>query len=230
MEEINLKELWHYFMSKIYITILTIIVCILLGNIYLFCFQTPLYKSTTSLVLVNEERSSTSITQNDITLNNNLVTTYSEIMKSRNVLSQVVTNLGLDESVESLSSCISVSSLTNTQIIRVDVSRESKVEAKEIANELARVFASEITSIYKIQNISVVDKAQLASKPYNISIVKQNAIYVVLGIALGMGIVFIIFYFDTSIKDTKTIEEKLDLTVLGIVPKVGDKNGSKKQK
>ena len=43
-----------------------------------------------------------------------------------------------------------------------------------------------------------------------------------------MGIIFIIFYFDTSIKDAKTVEEKLDLTVLGVVPKVGDKYGSKK--
>lgn len=229
MEEINLKELWHYFMSKIYITVLIIIICILLGNLYLFCFQKPLYRSTTSLVLVNEERSSSGITQNDITLNNNLVPTYSEIIKSRKVLSQVVRNLGLNESVENLSTCINVSSVTNTQIIRVDVSRESNVEAKEIANELASVFATEIsTKYYKIQNISVLDKAQLAAKPYNISIVKQNAIYVILGIVLGMGIVFVIFYFDTSIKDAKMIEEKLDLTVLGIVPKVGDRNGSKK--
>ena len=73
MEEINLKELWHYFISKISIAIIAMITCVLLGNIYVFCFQVPLYRSTTSLVLVKEERSTTSITQNDITLNNNLV-------------------------------------------------------------------------------------------------------------------------------------------------------------
>ena len=108
MEEINLKELWHYFMSKIEVALIAMIICILIGNIYLFCFQTPLYKSTTSLVLVKEERSTTSITQNDITLNNNLVSTYSEIIKSRNVLSQVIENLKMNESVEDLSKCISV--------------------------------------------------------------------------------------------------------------------------
>ncbi len=228
MEEINLKELWHYFMSKSYIAIGTMIICILIGNIYLFCFQTPLYKSTTSLVLVNEERSSASITQSDITLNNNLVTTYSEIIKSRNVLSQVAENLELDESVENLSRSISVYSVTDTQIIKVDVSRESNEEAKDIANEIAKVFSKEIRSIYRIQNISVVDEATLATSPYNINIIKQNVIYSIAGIIIGMGIIFVIFYFDTSIKDVKTVEEKLDLTVLGVVPKVGDKHGSKK--
>ena len=228
MEEINLKELWHYFMSKSYIAIAAMIICILVGNIYLFCFQTPLYKSTTSLVLVNEERSAASITQSDITLNNNLVTTYSEIIKSRNVLSQVAENLELDESVENLSRSISVYSVTDTQIIKVDVSRESNEEARDIANELADVFSKEIRSIYRIQNISVVDEATLATSPYNISIIKQNAIYSIVGMLIGMGIIFVIFYFDTSIKDVKTVEEKLDLTVLGVVPKVGDKHGSKK--
>lgn len=228
MEEINLKELWHYFISKISIAIIAMITCVLLGNIYVFCFQVPLYKSTTSLVLVKEERSTTSITQNDITLNNNLVSTYSEIIKSRNVLSQVIENLGMEESVETLSRCVNVSSITDTQIIKVDVSRESNIEAKEIADEIAEVFSQEIINIYGIQNISVVDKAQLAENPYNISIIKQNVIYSILGVMLGVGIIFIIFYFDTSIKDAKTVEEKLDLTVLGVVPKVGEKHGSKK--
>lgn len=68
MEEINLKELWHYFLSKISIILIIVIICVLAGNVYLFCLQTPLYKSTTSLVLVSEENTNTSITQNDITL------------------------------------------------------------------------------------------------------------------------------------------------------------------
>ena len=134
----------------------------------------------------------------------------------------------MNESVEYLSKCISVSSITDTQIIKVAVSRESNEEAKAIADEIADVFTQEIINIYGIQNISVVDKAQLSENPYNISIVKQNAIYGAMGLILGMGIIFIIFYFDTSIKDAKTVEEKLDLTVLGVVPKVGEKHGKKK--
>jgi capsular polysaccharide biosynthesis protein len=35
-----------------------------------------------------------------------------------------------------------------------------------------------------------------------------------------MGIVFVIFYFDTSIKSADEIENKLGLPVIGIIPKV----------
>lgn len=228
MEEINLKELWHYFMSKIHIIIITMMLGVLIGNIYLFFIQTPMYKSTTSLVLVNEASNNTTITQNDILLNNNLVQTYSEIIKSRKVLSQVVRNLDLEESVEMLSNSTNVSAVTNTQLIKIVVSHSSNQQAKKIANEIAEVFVEEIQKIYKIQNISIVDKAQAATNPYNVSVVKQNIIYLLFGMIAGVGITFMIYYFDTSVKDAKTVEEKLNLTVLGVVPKVGDKHEKKK--
>ena len=37
---------------------------------------------------------------------------------------------------------------------------------------------------------------------------------------LSCGIIFIKFYFDTTIKTVEEIENKLGLTVLGILPKV----------
>lgn len=225
MEEINIKELWNYFLSKYFIVIITILICIVLGNIYLFYIQTPLYKSTTSLVLVSEENSNSTITQNDITLNNNLVSTYTEIIKSRAVLSEVIENLKLEENVEQLTKSINVSSTTNTQLIKVEVCRKDKKEARNIASEIASVFSTKIKDIYKIQNISIIDEAQLPKKPYNMNVIKQNIISVGIGCILSFGIVFMLFYFDTSIKDAKTIEEKLKLTVFGTVPKVGDKNG-----
>lgn len=226
MEEINIKELCKYFLSKYYILLITIIISVLVGNIYLFYLQKPMYKSTTSLVLVSEENTSSSITQNDITLNNNLVSTYSEIIKSRTVLQDVIKNLNLNESVESLSNSVSVSSTTNTQLIKVEVRRKSSYEAKDIAQEIAQVFSEKIQNIYRIQNVSVIDEAEVAVNPYNMNIVKQNIIYILGGIILSIGIIFIIFYFDTSIKDVKTVEEKLGLTVFSIVPKVGDKNAT----
>lgn len=227
MEEINIKELWSYFISKYYILIIAVVACLIIGNVYLFAFQTPLYKSTTSLVLVNEESNKDSITQNDINLNNNLVSTYSEIIKSRTVLAKVKKNLGLKDSVDSLYKSINVSAVTNTQLIKIDVRRESKQEAKDIANEIATVFSKEIKNIYKIQNISIIDKAQIAKNPCNISFIKQNIIYFIAGCLISLIIIFILFYFDTTIKDSKVIEEKLGLTVFGTVPKVGDHYGSR---
>ncbi len=222
MEEINLKELGRYFVSKIYILFIIIAVILLVGNIHLIFFKTPLYKSDTTLLLIaNEEDANSS---NTVALINNLVPTYTELMKSRKVLSTVIETLQLDESVGDLSSQVNVSSITGTQIIKIEVSNKDGRNAMRIANELAKIFMKEIKEKYGFENITVIDEAKEASLPYNINIPKQNIIYLLISLVLGIGIIFVLFYFDTSIKDAKMVEDKFNLTVLGSVPKVGDKN------
>ena len=221
MEEINLKELWRYFISKFYIILIAVVGCLLIGNIYLAFFQVPLYHSSTSLILANTE----GITQTDISINKSLISTYNEFIKSKKVLTQVINNLNLKVSYGTLSSRVSTSAVGDTQLIKIVVSDESPQTARNVANEIAKIFSKEIAEYYKIENIAVVDEATVENSPYNINATRQNIIYLVVGFVLGFAIIFIIFYFDTSIKDAETIEDKLNLTVLGTVPKVGERNG-----
>ena len=63
MEEIDLKELFEFFMSKISLLIvITVSVC-LLGSMYGLFLQTPMYSSYTTVVLSSEN----TITQTDVT-------------------------------------------------------------------------------------------------------------------------------------------------------------------
>ena len=221
MEEINLKELWRYFVSKIYILFIVTAAVLLLGNIYLVFMQTPLYSSDTTLLLVSEQ----DVDSGNVNLINNLVPTYRELITSRSLLSEVVNNLNLDESTASLASQVTVTSMTGTQIIKIQVSNKDSKNAKRIADEIAKLFAKEVKERYGFENISVIDEAKQANSPYNVNVVKQNIIYLLVSIVLGVGIIFVLFYFDTSIKDANTVEDKFNLTVLGTVPKVGEKNG-----
>ncbi len=219
MEEIDLRELFDYFKSNFMWIIVTVILFIGIGNVYTILTRVPMYKGNTTIVLVSENKNE-SYNQNELQLNKNLVGTYSEIIKSRNVLSQVIDNLGLDMTVESLSKNVSVEAVQNTEIIKISVGADDPEVAARIANEIASVFTTEIKKIYKLNNVSVVDKAVDSIKPYNVNYVKDNIIYIAVGIALSCGLIFINFYFDTTIKTSEEIENKLGLTVIGIVPKV----------
>ncbi len=224
MEEINLKELFNYFISKITILVIIVLLVIILGNIYSLFIKTPLYQSTTKLVLVSESNAATGITQGDVQLNSNLVTTYTEIIKSRDIVNKVIKNLDLDdETTESLTKKISVSTTTNTQTISIRVSDPDNNKAKVISDELARVFSEEIISIYKLDNVHIYETATVAEKPYNMNFKKEFVIYTAIGLVLGCGIIFLMFMLDTSVKTSEDIEDKLGLTLLGIVPKVGGK-------
>ena len=224
MEEIDLKELLNYFWNKKLIIILFVLVFSIGGFIYTSKIQKPLYKSYTTILLTKEEGSAT-ITSNDISLNRNLVDTYREIIKSRNVVGKVITNLNLDYSVDELMKKISVENINDTEIIRISVVDADEWKSMTIADEIAKVFNTEVVKLYSIQNIGVIDTAELPSKPYNVNPVKTTALAAAIGAVLSLGIVFVIFYFDSTIKGSEEIEKKLGLVVIGTIPMSGGRRG-----
>lgn len=217
MEEINLKEVYSYFKAKILWILLAIVIIVIIGNVYTIITRVPMYQSNTTIVLVGESKKEYS--QSDSLLNQNLIGTYSEIITSRKVLQQVIDNLKLKTTIDELSSNITTSSVEDTEIIRITVNNERKKQAAEIADEVAEVFSDEIQDIYNLENVAIIDKAEVANSPYNINYVKDNIIYLAIGIVLSFGVVFVMYYFDTTIKSSEVVEEKLGLTVIGIVPK-----------
>ncbi len=217
MEEINLKEVYSYFKSRLLWMILAIVVIVIIGNVYTIVTRVPMYQSNTTIVLVGESKKGYS--QTDSQLNQNLIGTYSEIITSRKVLQQVIDNLKLKMTVDELSQNITTSSVEDTEIIRITVNNEKKKMAVKIADEVASVFSEEIQDIYNLENVAIIDKAEEADAPYNINYVKDNVIYLMIGVVLSFGVVFVMYYFDTTIKSSETVEEKLGLTVIGIVPK-----------
>ena len=217
MEEINLKEVYSYFKSRLLWMILAIVVIVIIGNVYTILTRIPMYQSNTTIVLVGESKKGYS--QTDSQLNQNLIGTYSEIITSRKVLQQVIDNLKLKMTVDELSKNITTSSVEDTEIIRITVNNEKKKMAVKIADEVASVFSEEIQDIYNLENVAIIDKAEVAKEPYNINYVKDNVIYLMIGVVLSFGVVFVMYYFDTTIKSSEIVEEKLGLTVIGIVPK-----------
>lgn len=228
MEEIDLKELFEFIKKKIGLLItITVVIC-LLGCVYGLFIQKPMYKSYTTIILGgNETTASQTITQSDITLNKNLVDTYAEIVKSRRVLEQVIAELDLEETYEELSNKISVSAVNNTEIIKITVADSNPIEAKNVANVTANFFSKEVVKLYNMNNVNVLDEANEANEPYNINIPKQVIIYFFIGIIIALSILFIIFYFDRTIKSVEQVEQKIKLPILGGVEEY--KKGGKRK-
>lgn len=217
METIDLKDLFDYYKSKLGVVILFVVLVGILGCLYGLFIQKPMYKSSTSIVLISEAKDNSQLTYNDVSVNQNLVSTYSEIVKSKRVLSQVINNLNLNYTYGALSNNIEVSSVTGTQIIKITVTDENSKTAMKVANEIGKVFAKEIPELYNISNVNILDTAEVAPSAYNVNITKQSAIFLLAGLVLGLGVVFVMYYFDRSVKNASQIEDKLKLPVLATV-------------
>ena len=166
MEEINIKDLFEFFISKIRIITLVVLIVVLIGAVYSLCFQEPMFESTTNMVLTGTASASGSttnieggeaITQNDINLNSKLVATYREIIKSKTVLKDVINTLDLEYTTKELYRNITVSTVADTEMISITVKSLNAEEAAKVANKLAEIFSENIKEIYIIKNISIID-------------------------------------------------------------------------
>lgn len=221
MEELDLQELFRYYLRKLPIILGVMILVLLGGYIYIKNFQVPMYHGTTTLILIQKQNDETNdITQSELNISEKLVSTYTEIIKSRRVLSPVIKNLKLDASIDELKRKIDVSSVNDTSIIKITVSYESNFMAVSIANSLATVFKEEISKIYNLENISIIDEAIPEDDPYNINVSKQLVMYSLISTVMTCALLFVIFYFDNNIKGKKEVETKLNLPVLGEIPVV----------
>lgn len=224
MEELEIKDILAIFGQKIVMIVILTAIITTTGILYTLFIQTPMYSSNVTMVLTaptslkDDSTSTSTITQNDLLLNQKLVSTYGEIVKSRKISDQVIKNLALKYSPEELTKLISVSSKKDTEMLQITVVNKDPEIAASVANSLAEVFSKEIVNIYNIKNVSIIDKAIVSDSPYNISIAKQIILFFCSGIVISLFLSFVLYYFDTTVKDPEEVEKRLGMSVLSVVP------------
>lgn len=217
-DEIDLKELFSIFWSKKLQIFMIIVLFVALGIFYTMYLVKPDYKSSTTLVLTKNTTDNETITQSEVNLNQKLVATYTTLIKSDNVLRQVIHNLGLNIDEEDLRKSVSVSLVNGTQLIEVCVTNEIPENARIYASEITKVFIKKVKDIYKIDNISLIDEAKIESTPYNVNHVKDIVVFTFIGLVVAFVYIFIENLLDTTVKTVDEAEKRLNLNVLASIP------------
>jgi capsular polysaccharide biosynthesis protein len=210
----TLKKRWKLIM------LLTLIAALVSGTISYFLL-TPIYQSSTQ-ILVNQKQSENQLDSTQIRSNIDMINTYSVIIKSPAILEKVIDELELDQSVDQLSQKITINSQENSQVFSLTVQDSNSAKAVEIANTVSSIFQEDIKDIMKVDNVSILAKAEVKENP---TPVKPNpllniAIAVVVGLMAGIGLAFLLEYLDNTIKDEDDIERLLDLPLLGSIQKI----------
>lgn len=230
-ETISLKEIFGTVKKHLGLIITCTIVAALIAAVVSFFVLTPIYQSST-LFLVNQTQDSggqDSINQATIRTNIELINTYNEIIRSEAILGEVVEVLNLTDSVGSLKNSVQVSSAQNSQVVTLSVKHTDPAMATAIANTTVEVFKDRIVDIMNVaDNVSVISEAQTPTSPAPVAPnPKLNiAIAVVLGLMVGVGVAFLIEYLDTSVRTEEDIQEKLGITLLGVIPMIDSEDMS----
>lgn len=185
-----------------------------------FFLITPKYGTDTQLVVQsNQETLTNANLQSDLTGNVMMVNTYKDLIKSDVVLDQVSLQLAKEDGIQytsnELNKMISVTQSQNSQMFSIRVVSINAKEAMEIANKTAIIFKEKAVEILKVDKVSIISPAKLQTTPVSPNKKLNLLIGAVIGLLLGFLIVFLLEFLDKTVKDTKFIENDLDLPLLG---------------
>lgn len=218
-ETIDLREYLAIIKKKAWIIAAITAVTTFVSAFLSFFVLSPVYEAKTTLIVNTDQKNDDTITGDEFSVTQRLAVTYGEIIKSRTVLEPVIEKLGLDISYDDLSKMVTVSPVKDTQIINISVQDTNPLKSKDIANSIPEVFTKEVKRITKANSVEVIDKAVEPLSPIKPNKLMNVLIAFVLGIMIGLFVVFLIEYMDNKMKTPQDVEKHLDLPILGVIPK-----------
>lgn len=216
-EEISLSELFATLKNKLGLIISLSLLGLLLTALYTFFIVTPMYESTTQLLVNRTADEGTGIQLNDINTNVRMIDTYKDIIKGPVILDEVKDNLNTDFTAGQLGNMVQITANANSQVFSLTIQTDNPIEAMEIANEIATTFQNKISDIMNVENVSIISKATVKNNPVSPNIPMNLAIGLILGLMVGVGIAFLQTYLDNTIKGNTFINESIGWPDLGSI-------------
>lgn len=220
--EIDLLELLSELKRKIWIILSFFIAFLFMGYVYTTYFTDAKYTSSASVMVIVEEDDEAG--EYDYLNAARLLDSVAQLMTMDVIMEKVSDSLALDipnESLGSFANGISVEASETAFFIEVSYTSTDKVLAKDIVNE---VIDQTIYVTSETQEIPfLVDHIKRVSYAYDGIYSSPNkvmymAIFGMIGIMLGSGLVLLLYMMKNTVKSKNEIVDLIHLQVLGEIP------------
>lgn len=224
-ETISLKELLATLKKRLLLIVSITVIAAIISGVVSYYFLTPIYQASTQF-LVNQKKSEQSLynNSNEIQTNLQLINTYNALITSKRILNIVSEELDLNYTYEQLKRKITVGSETDSQLVNLSVQDPDAKLAAQIANKTVEVFKKEIANNMNVDNVRIWTKADVSENPSPIKPrpLLNVAIAIVVGLMVGVGLAFLLEYFNNTIKNEQDVDKILGLPILGVIATIDD--------
>ncbi|WP_138752523.1 YveK family protein [Paenibacillus sinopodophylli] len=202
MKEINIKALYAIIRKRVWLIVLITIVVTVLAGLYNNRPETPMYAASSRMIVAATP---------------DMIGTVRVLFREPLVLKQIIEQLELNRSVAQLRGQIRVDSVDGSLVTVVSVVDTNPKLAADIANTGVEIYRDVARDTLGVTSIRLLSSAE--ENPYPINEQSNSIVFIgfIVGLTLGIGLVFLLDSLDDSIKSEREIEELLGLTMLGQV-------------
>jgi capsular polysaccharide biosynthesis protein len=156
-----------------------------------------------------------------------IITTFSEMIRSRSVATAAVARTGASQSPSAVSGSTTAEQIENTNLLRVSVTQSDAAAARGLTNGVSDAFVQQIKrfepSDTADDQIAYVYQHASLPGPNPSSLPRNLALAGLFGLLVAGALVALLEYMDITLRSSEDVERHLELPVLGVVPALGDR-------
>ena len=224
MEEqvISIKEIFAALKKRWkMIALITILATVVSGILSFFVIE-PVYEASTKVFIGKEESSEEGYNSSDIQMYQKLLKTYSEAIKTRDLIDAAIKDSGYELTTGQVSSGLTVTPITDTQILQIKYQSLDPKECEVVLKSISKAFVKTATDLVPNGNVRIIEGVELPKNPISPNKKMNIAIAFLLGLMVSVGLVFLLEYMDNSYKTKEQLENELEIPVLGVIPNLDE--------
>ncbi|GAB6168261.1 Wzz/FepE/Etk N-terminal domain-containing protein [Clostridium carnis] len=210
-----LKKRWRF------IVIVTLLATLVSATLSFFMIK-PQYEASTKVFIGKEEGENQSYNQSDVLMYQKLMKTYSEAIKTRDLISNATKKAKVDLKPEEVLSNLTVVHVADTQILQIKFKSKDPKEAADLIKAITDEFINISMELVPNGNIKIIEDVTLPERPVSPNKKMNIAIALLLGLIIGIALVFLLEFLDNTFKTKEQLERELDIPVIGVIPTIDE--------
>ncbi len=215
--EIDLIELFSYFLDRIRWIVGAFIIGALLAGLITHFAITPKYTATAKMYMVSSSSQSV-VDLTDLNIGQTISGDYVELLKTRPIIEGVIEEQHLTYTYKELVGMVNLTVVNNTRIIQIDVTSTDKKEAMNIANALAEKGVKELPKLMETPEPHIAEYAIVPVNKSSPSLTKNTMIGAMIALLIMLVIFTVQFMLDDTFKTAEDIEKEFGVMPLTVIP------------
>ena len=226
VQEIDLIDLFGYYMSRLWLLIAAVLIGAVIAGAYTHYMIPDRFTAVSRMYMISASSSSV-VDLSDLNIGASLSNDYVELMKSRPIIEDVITELGLEYTYEQVLNMIRLDVVTNTRIIKISATSTDPEEAMNIANQMARIAKIRLPKIMDAPSPSIAEQAVLPTQKSSPSLSRNVMMGSLVLLFLVLAFLTVQYLMDDTIQTSEDVEKEFGILPMTVIPE-GTIEGLKK--
>ena len=233
--ELTIADFVKLAMKRIWVIVAAMVIGGLIAFYYTNFMITPIYQSQTKYLVDTTDLSGDAVQkstsaqveiQRITVLSRLLVSSYIEILDTRNFAEYISEKLSTDERLSRNYTASSIDGLVDfnyeeeSESYKVTVSAFDPMDALIIAEYIQNESGNYLNTKKASSNetLQIIDNARMNPNPVNVHVTMYVIVGILVGAMLAFAICFVVELNDVSVRDEKELSEILGLPIIGLIP------------